>query len=216
MSTAKLGPDPAGKAFLPDPELLAVATTKRYSFWVGVYPACPPDGVVVGAINFPKVSAKLRRPPDSDTYEHFPYIGGIVPMSRAQFDRVCDRMKYQLIRFAEPRNDKQPMAGSKMEDNRVPSKLEVREMRENGEAMPPGFYKRKAGTEGGPVKIPRPEDIKKAKENGRALPGYMAQPYDEPAARYLFCIPCEDQENPRAGEIYPPSIADTGMVWPGR
>lgn len=65
--------------------------------------------------------------------------------------------------------------------------------------------------------IPDPDDIEAARALGRAVPSYVPRPGDEPLSKHIYCIPC-DEVNPKPRDIdseLPPSIADTGLVWPG-
>ncbi len=43
---------------------------------------------------------------------------------------------------------------------------------------------------------------------------YVAREWDEPAARYMYAVLCQDQENPLRGSGFPQPISETGIAWP--
>lgn len=64
------------------------------------------------------------------------------------------------------------------------------------------------------VRIPTPELLEQRRKNSRPLMDYIAQPNDEQAAKYMFCVLCPDQDKPTRGNHYPPSLAEIGIEWP--
>lgn len=199
-----------GADLLPDASLLQAVSEREYFYWVGVLPACPIESLAIGGIRFPKVQAQVRKDAASGKGQHYPYIGAITRLTRARLKKIEERMRWSVIRFTSAPHPEEPRAGTTMEDNRRPSKAELAALKEAGEPIPLGHYRRK----GYPIRIPTPEEIQLAADNNRGLPRYVAGEHDEPAARYVFMQLCENQDRPQPGEVYPDAVEVTGIEWP--
>jgi hypothetical protein len=55
-----------------------------------------------------------------------------------------------------------------------------------------------------------------AKKNGKGYRAYVPDlEKDVPAARFMFCVLCEDQKNGSRGNTYPETLETAGIYWPG-
>ncbi len=97
--------------------------------------------------------------------------------------------------------------------------LTARQMKSVMEALPFRIIRFTESEEGKPrkgypVRIPTPERIEQAKKNRTTLPEYIQQAGDEWAAKYMFAVLCKDQDDPKRGLEYPPTLAEAGLEWP--
>jgi hypothetical protein len=65
-----------------------------------------------------------------------------------------------------------------------------------------------------PLRILTDEEIAVRIKSDLPTTPYMPQQWDEPLACHLFGVLCVNQDRPRSGVEYPPSIAETGLEWP--
>lgn len=182
----------AGADLVADLSKDAPGVTYRYFYWVGSFPACPVEGLFCSGIAFPKVTQEIIQEKGTLEMQRVPRIGAIANLTKDKIDLLRERLPRTVIRFHDaPGEDDEPMAGSSLSDAQTRARR------------------------GHPVQIPSKAQIKKAKDAGnRPPPRYVAGPHDRPAAEYMFAVLCEDQENPRPGGVYPPSLAAAGLVWP--
>lgn len=179
-----------GADLVPDLSRSAPGVTREVFYWVGVFPACPVENLTVAGIAFPKVNEDLRPQPGTNELQRVPHIGGITSLTADKIDTLRERLPRLVLRFRDPNPGDEPMAGSGLQD------------------------RQRRARRGQPIHIPTAAAIEAARKAGRTLPRYVASPNDEPAARYMFAVPCEDQEQPRPGGVYPPSLEETGLDWP--
>lgn len=66
------------------------------------------------------------------------------------------------------------------------------------------------------ITIPSPKDVAELEKHGRPVKRYTPRPTDEPAARYMFALPCVDQDKPAPGHEYPDVLENTGLEWPDK
>jgi hypothetical protein len=176
-------------------------TIRPYKFWVGVFPSCPVEGIYCAGISFPKVTERLIRGSKArtGTTERIPRIGTIVALTADKAQLLRERLPRLVLRFNEPRRAIEHMAGSTL-----------------GDATREDTADNMKARRGRPIRIPSPKDLKNAEASGRGIQRYVRQDNDEPAARYMFAVLCEDQDNPEPGSVYPDSLEETGLTWPER
>jgi hypothetical protein len=158
------------------------------AYWIGAFPACCGEGLDVAGINFPKINEEIRKGIGSgNNTERIPRIGAIARLSQQKVDEIREKLPQCVIRFKEPETA-----------THQTDALDYTQPRRNGQ----------------PIRIPTEAQIKAARKVGRNLPPYVRRPFDEPAARFLFAVPCTDQNNPTRGEAYPESLEDIDIEWP--
>ena len=64
------------------------------------------------------------------------------------------------------------------------------------------------------VKIPSPEDIAERQKLNRPIVRYTQSKHDVAAVDYMYCVLCEDQQDPDRGGKPPKTIAESGLEWP--
>lgn len=178
-----------GADLVPDMAASAPGVTREYYYWVGVFPSCPVDNLTVAGVAFPKVNEDLVPQAGTTELQRVPHVGGITRLTADKLELIRDRVSQTVLRFRDARAEDEPMAGV-------------------------GLSQHFRARRGHPIRIPSAKAIREAEKSGRTLPRYVAGAHDEPAARYMFAHLCEDQENPRPGGVYPPSLEDAGLHWP--
>lgn len=185
-----------GSDLVPDLGKHTAVTRKLYTFWVGVTPSCPVESVDVAGINFPKLNERIiKDPARAGGTKRVPVIGALVHLDQRKIDLLRERLPRLVMRFpygeagAEGVKD-EPGTGQNLGD------LHIRPRK--------GF----------PITIPTEAELKAAEKRGKPGRGYVPKDGDEPAARYLFAVLCEDQKHPTRGDFYPPTLEDSGLEWP--
>ena len=69
-------------------------------------------------------------------------------------------------------------------------------------------------SKGYPIRIPTEAQLEISRQHGRGVRAYVQKPGDEPIAKYVYAVLCEDQDNPKRGEYSPAPLSETGLLWP--
>lgn len=173
------------------PDIAVVESEQELLYWVGTLPGSPVESVDVGGVNFSKVTENISRGPSGTTIRT-PVIGSIVPISARRIEKIKAGIRSTVIRFnrEDDGQHEEPGTGKNLGDpHQRPRK---------------GFL----------INIPTEEELRIRQQSGFAARRYTPAKYDEPVARYLFAVPCEDQNNPRPGQTYPKPLTETGLKWP--
>jgi len=177
----------AGSEFVADLDDYGLETSSEYIYWVGVLPKCPVPGLDVAGIGFPKMTERLIKDPlQSGKMERIPGLGGFARLTEAKVQLLRERLPRVVLRFTEDEGQRdEPGTGQNMGEMHIQPR------------------------KGYPVTIPSKKDIKDGSRNR-----YIRGDRDEPAARYMFAVLCQDQDHPTRGEFCPPSLEETGLEWP--
>lgn len=181
-----------GSHLLADLDQYKHGLSQTYAFWVGVTSSCPKPGIDLAGINFPAVTGHKSSFAEGER-ELRP--GAIVRLRKDQVERMIKRLPQTVIRFRDYPAEHAPELSSRFVSNVEGSQVE----------------KPRGGTL---ITIPTKEEIEQVRARGTYYPEYQAQPTDEPAARYMYCMLCEDQQNPQRGTFYR-TLEETGLEWPG-
>jgi hypothetical protein len=157
------------------------------AYWLGAFPGCCGEGLDIAGINFPKINEDIRPGLGHGNTERIPRLGAVVRLSQQKVDQIREKLPQSVIRFKEAATAEQHRDA-----------MDYTQKRRNGH----------------PIRIPTEAQLKDAKKDGRILRRYVRRQYDEPAARYLFAVPCTDQKNPVRGVAYPESLEDIDIEWP--
>lgn len=162
-----------------------------FLYWVGVTPSCPVEHLTCAGVVFPKLNELLIPDPmRSHEKKRVPVIGGFAWIDRRTFDKLVETLPRMVIRFLEEAKE-EPGTGQNVGDN---------------------FQRPRRGI---PIRIPRPEDLEAARKAGRPTNEYIPRVGDLPAAQFMFAQLCKDQKTGERGDIYPDTLDQTGLVWPG-
>lgn len=181
----------AGADLVPPADVRRPGIERRYKYWVGVTPSCPVEHIDCAGINFPKRNEELLSERGSSEKKRNEVIGSIVELNEEKIIRLRERLPRLVVRFLnDPGEKEEPGTGQNLGDlYRQPRKGVI-------------------------VKIPRAEDVAANKAKGWPTHEYVAQANDEPAARYMFAVLCDDQQRGRRGTTYPETLETTGLEWP--
>lgn len=205
-----------GDALKPDLAQHKEAVRAAAWYWIGALPGCPVENVHIGGQCFPKMEENLVKGADGHQSARSAVIGALVQLTRENVDRILRDLPRTIVRFRsespEERSDREGLAATIGHLQAAPIEPA---MRQTGVGMKVdvvlGEPRRRKGFL---VTIPTAEDVKKRRADGRPTHQYIAQPFDEPCARYLFAKLCEDQSNPTRGGVYPPALEETGLDVP--
>jgi len=164
----------------------SAGVSKQYAYWIGTLPGAPTEGINCAGIDFPKMTEQVIGK-GRDT-RRIPRIGSIRHLAEDQIDMLRDRLPANVVRFHGPELD-HDMRGT-LEDLEKPRR------------------------KGHLIRIPTEEQLAAAKTRGRTLRRYVAGSHDEPAAKFMFALLCENQKNPSPGSVYPEPLSETGLEWP--
>jgi len=194
-TTAMIEPDRAprvaGSRLVPDLDKNRASILTRYYFWLGVTPNCPTDGIDVCGVGFPKLTETVQVA--GQTTRRIPVVGHIVQLGEAEIRRLSERLPRTVIRMYADK-----------------TRQELLDEAGVGLSVADSFTRKRRGQV---LTIPREQDIKTIEAAGRPAHRYEQGPLDQPAARYMFAVLC-DQQNPRAGATYPETLEKAGLPWP--
>jgi len=181
----------AGSDLVPDLNKPGLSQ-REYYYWVGVTPSCPRESLDCAGINFPKVNEDLIIGADRNgRKERVKRIGALVKLTKAKFDKLRERLPHLVMRMLSTEGVKdEPGTGQNLGD------LHVRPQK------------------GHPIRIPTLQELEEKRNLGLAANPYIPHPNDVPAARFMFCVLCEDQEKGNRGETYPETLETAGLEWP--
>jgi hypothetical protein len=182
-----------GAALVPDFSGDGAGVEARYTYWVGVTPNCPVEGIDVAGINFPKLNERLIPDPSrKGGHRRVPVIGALVTLTERHVRALTERLPRKVMRFLD--NDEgereEQGTGQNLGD------LHVRPRK--------GF----------PLEIPTKAECDQRASKGKPTKAYQPRKGDEPAARYMFAQLCADQDKPARGDFYPDVLENTGLDWP--
>jgi len=181
-----------GKDLLPDLSKGSGVAVREVVFWVGVIPDCPTEGIDLAGINFPKMNERLIPDPmRQGKKKRYPVVGAIVRLRRDKIEQMREKLTRTVIRFTDGSG-----TGQTVDPHSDLSVLETTRRR------------------GHLITIPTEADTNMRKEAGRPTHEYTANPNDVAAAKFMFAIPCPDQDNPQREEFYPDTLDITGLIWP--
>lgn len=187
---ARPGVTVAGSQLVPDLEQHRSAVETTTAYWLGTLPGAPVEHIDAAGINFPKVNEIVTKGPDGSTVR-IPRIGAVVRLTADKLRRIQSRLSRTVIRFnGEAPVHEEPGTGQNVGAPHKPGRK--------------GFL----------ITIPTAEELKIREERGLAARRYQQQTHDEPAARYMFCVPCENQDKPEQGVHYPEPLEVTGLYIP--
>lgn len=179
----------AGKSLMPDLDAHKGSVSRRYWYWLGVTPGCPVDNIDIAGIGFPKLTEKVST--HNRETVRIPVPGHLVQLGESEIRRMRDRLPRTVIRFlGEKPQHEEPGTGMNVGDT----------------------YSR--GRKGHLITIPRDKDVQEIEKQGRAAHRYEQGPNDQPAARYMFALLCDNQDRPAVGSVYPETLETTGLEWP--
>ena len=184
----------SGKDLAPDLTGDIPGSLTEYFYWVGVIPACPVEHIDVAGINFPKVNELILPDPGrTGKTQRAPVIGALARLTEGRVKRLLARIPRTIMRFTSDKGtQEEPGTGQNLGDLHIQPRK--------------GFL----------ITVPTAEDVDMARAAGRATNHYVRQAHDEPAARYMFAVLCEDQEKPSRGSYYPECLETAGLNWPDK
>jgi hypothetical protein len=151
------------------------------------------------------------------------YWIGILPSMEGLSSIAIGGLSFPLIeeiigKTADGRTSRTPMIGALVNIN----KAKIEHVRECLSRLVVRWHQHKGvDREGNPIsrraeiiKIPKTADVDAMKAKGRALSPYYRRPTDEPAARYMFAVPCKNQDEGERGMNYPDCLETTDLKWP--
>ncbi len=177
----------------------APGVEKSYAYWCGALQGCPSEAIECGGINFPKMTQLVMG--QGQLTQRVPMVGAIKRLSESKLRLIAEQLPLRRIRFRAA-----PAAPQKWDR----SKKEMVDGEYDGTLTDLEYVRR----EGRLVRIPSKAQVDDAIKKNRKPPSYVAGDFDEPAARYMFCVLCENQKNPATGLAYPESLEVTGLQWP--
>lgn len=180
------------KNLIPDISSDSVSVGKEVVYWVGVTPDCPTEGIDVAGMNFPKMNEKLVDDPMlQGKKKRIPQVGALVMMTEARFKFLAERVARLVVRFTDGKGAER-----------------IYDKGTDLEAL--AATRRK----GHVITIPTKAETEARRKLGRQTNEYIPDRGDAPAARFMFAIPCPDQEHPSRGGHYPDTLEKTGLAWP--
>ncbi len=174
----------ADGASLSTPAVTDAVEDSRW-YWIGVTADCPVGYVTAGGECFTKTEELLSKDPNGGT-SRAPVAGSLVRMTREKLQRLAERLPRTVIRFIDGSDD--PTERMDPKATKRPPRAQV-------------------------ITIPSNEQVAADGAAGRATRAYRRHPGDKPAARYMYCLPCENQSNPYRGREYQ-TLDQTGLEWP--
>lgn len=184
-----------GASLSADPSKHKGGVEKSFLYWVGALPGCPVESVTLGGLCFPKMEELVSRGVNGETVRNA-VLGSIVRMTEDNLRRIVERLPRTVIRF-RPSSD-----GPKDAVGHHGAGLGIESVS--------GDQRRRKGQL---ITIPTDAETKARRDAGRNTNLYRPGPSDEPAARYLFAVLC-DQKQPGRGDHYPEPLEVTGLDWP--
>lgn len=165
-----------------------------FLYWVGVTPSCPVEFIDLAGINFPKVNAALIPDPmRTGRTVRQGKIGSIVRLTEDKIQMMREKLPRTVVRFL---NDD----GAKEEPGTGQNIGDVAQRPRRGQL----------------ITIPTDADIAQRRKLGKPTRAYTPDLLrDVPAARFMFAVLCDDQDQPERGEHYPEPLEETGLEWPG-
>lgn len=164
--------------------------SKSWRYWVGLLPSAPVEAMTICGVSFPKMNEDLVSDPmRTSTKKRIPVIGAITIISESLLLKIIDQIPRIVFRF-QPGQKEEIGTGQNIGDN---------------------HQRPRRGTI---VTIPRPDELIARAAMGRSSQAYDQQSGDEPVAKYIFAILCQDQEVGERGDFYPSSLEASGFDLP--
>lgn len=154
-------------------------------YWIGVTADCPVGFITVGGECFTKTEEIVARDPNGGT-SRSPVAGSLVKLTRDKLLRMAERLPRTIIRFLDGSDD----ASERLNPNQTkrPPRAQV-------------------------ITIPSQDQAQADAAAGRATRLYRRHPGDKPAAKFMYCVPVENQAKPFRGHEYQ-TLDQTGLEWP--
>lgn len=189
-----------GSSLVPTITPGSAGVERRTWYWAGVLPACPVESLDVAGVHFPKVQEEIL-PGPNNTKRRVPKLGALVRLTERHLRALEAKLPYKVLRFLNEDQQRREVEAAEAEETA------------GGKIQNLGDAARRA-RRGYPVNVPEPLPKDAAPWAGRNQRRYVPQAGDEPAARFMFLVPCQDQGRPTRGEWYPEPLEVTGLEWP--
>ncbi len=180
-----------GKHFQP-PALTGVGkgVAVRRWFWCGMLPSISTRGAVkVGGTTFVKIHETVKAREPGQPSVRTPQIGSVAHLSKADLASIDESLPDCVYRVTDaPREVTGPGEGIEALDQQA--------------------------RRGHPIRIPTDAFIKARRKMSAHVKLYQPEKWDEALADHIFAVPCEDQDKPRVGVVYPLPLSETGLEWP--
>jgi len=170
-------------------------------YWLGAFPQCVGEGLDVAGLNFPKMTENVKRGGLGGKTQRIPRIGALVRLPIEKVELIREKLPNCVIRFTE-----------KLQPETITTDDDGNEQRTGHQTDAMDYTQPRR--QGHPIRIPTEAQMKEARKHGRPMRQYVRQELDEPAADYLFAVPCANQASPARGEAYPEPLSETGLPWP--
>ena len=170
-------------------------------YWLGAFPQCVGEGLDVAGVNFPKLVETVKAKGLGGKTTRTPRIGALVKLPIEKVELIREKLAACVIRFTE-----------KLQPETFDTDANGNEQRSGHQTDAMDYTQKRR--QGHPIRIPTDAALKEARKHGRMLRQYVRRPLDEPAADYLFAVPCANQDSPARGEAYPEPLSQTGLPWP--
>lgn len=200
-SVAPIEPDPLAKGIhlAPDFAQPGKGIEARRWYWCGTFPSVERGEITVAGISFVRIHQTVMPRDATGRSPRFPHIGQCMHLSKVQVEAICERLPYMVYRFHDVWRH-YDTTGHGIEALSQDSRRD-----EKNPEMP-----HRRGT---PIRIMTDAEREMRKKNGVPMNAYHPEALDEALAHHLFIVPCDNQERPMCGQIYPPSVYETGLAW---
>lgn len=172
----------------PDIKSAQMAVLDARWYWYGALPECPNWSPAFAGVAFSKFNERIVNKDGKTT--RYPLVGCVSPLTHEQVQAIVGQIKRTVIRFTKPGDGRGPGVGG--------DAVELKTQSRNGAL----------------IKIPTEAELDERRKIGLPAERYVASPLDEPVARYIFMLPCTDQEKGNRGTHYPEPMSVTGIDWP--
>ena len=168
----------------------------RRWYWLGTLPTLGKrNDVAIAGTTFPRAHETVLDRQGGQSSRRIPMIGYIGYLSRTQIDLIAERRPWMVMRFTE---------GPQADLGGPGDGIEVLEGKDGTQI----------GRQGHPIRILTDAECARRREDGAPSGAYTPADWDEDLADHVFCVPCESQEQPRPGVVYPQPLSVTGLDWP--
>ena len=189
-TTKAEAPKAKGASLLPDPKRHQYAVAEERRYWIGVIPSCPVEFIALAGESFPKINERIFPHPNrTGEMTRVPVIGALMKMTKEKLEKMQEQLPRTIIRIIEDGKKDEPGTGENIGD----------------------VFRRPR--QGQLITIPSDATVKAMQKAGRPFQRYTPQKTDEPAAAYMFAVPCDDPVDGERKETYPLPLSETGLEW---
>jgi hypothetical protein len=179
-----------GSTLVRDLKKNAAGSVKAYRYWVGLTPDCP-LGDISCEVSFPKTNDDLLARAGESRTQRIARVGAITLVDFTRLRRIQEKLPRLVIRQKSANSSGLgAFAPGRPTDSVVP--------KFNGEL----------------VEIPTEAEVQECRDTNAPTREYIYREGDEPAAKYMFMVLCEDQTRGQQGYEAPETMDKTGIVWP--